>query len=87
MAVNWRRSGPWVGVAGMLVALWFYGFMALVAPWWVVPIMVALWIPMFLVVLKSFNRRPWVAFAMPLFALVVWFVTLVAGARWWGWQA
>ena len=26
---GWRRWGPWVGAAGMLVALWLYGFVNL----------------------------------------------------------
>lgn len=78
---------PWVGVTGMFVPLWFCGFIALVAPWWVVPIAFVVWVVMFVLCLMWFNRRPWWVFAMPFIAMVLWFGTVAAGGAWLGWTA
>ena len=87
MGVNLRRSGPWFGLAGMVVALWFYGFVGLVAPWWVVPLMLLLWGAMLAVLLRSWAPRPLLALAMPFIAFGAWFGIVVAGGAWWGWTA
>ena len=87
MGVTLRRSGPWFGLAGMIVALWFYGFVGLVAPWWVVPLMLLLWGAMLVVLLRSWARRPLLAFAMPFIAFGAWFGIVAAGGAWWGWTA
>ncbi len=71
----------------MLVALWFYGFIGLVAPWWVVPLMVLVWLVLAAVAWRSHLRRPWVPLLMPVVALAVWFGVVVAGGAWWGWSA
>lgn len=87
MGVKWRRSGPWVGMVGLLVALWFYGFVALVAPWWVVPIMLAVWLVFFVAGLLNFSRRPLLVLALPFVAMGLWFGVISAGGAWWGWTA
>jgi hypothetical protein len=87
MTVRWRRSGPWVGMAGMVVALWFYGFVGLVAPWWVVPPMLVLWLLLMVVAVRNFTRRPLVVLATPLVAMALWFGVVSAGGAWWGWTA
>lgn len=71
----------------MLIALWFYGFVGLVAPWWVVPLMPALWVALAVVVWRNQPQRPWVALAMPVLALALWFGVVMAGGVWWGWTA
>lgn len=71
----------------MFVALWFYGFVGLVAPAWMVPVMLLLWLVLLLVQLRNFTRRPLVAFAMPFVSLVLWFAIVAAGGRWLGWSA
>ena len=84
---GWRRWGPWVGAAGMLVALWFYLFVGLVAPWWAVPLMLLLWLGLALVAWNSQPDRPWVALAMPVLAMGLWFGIVLAGGAWFGWTA
>lgn len=71
----------------MVVALWFYGFVGLVAPWWVVPITLALWLVLFVLALWNFSRSPVVVLATPLVAMVLWFGIVSAGRAWWGWSA
>ncbi len=71
----------------MVVALWFYVFVGLVAPWWVVPLMVALWLVLAFVGVMNFSRRPLLVLTLPAVAMVLWFAVVVAGGAWWGWQA
>ena len=71
----------------MVVALWFYGFVALVAPWWVVPLMLALWVGLLWVAVRSFSRRPWLTVLTPVAAMGLWFAIVSAGGAWWGWSA
>jgi len=84
---GWRRWGPWVGAAGMLVALWFYGFVGLVAPWWAVPLMLALWVGLSVVAWQNAANRPAVSLTMPLVALALWFAIVWAGGAWFDWTA
>lgn len=71
----------------MFVALWFYGFVAVVAPVWMVPVMLVLWLALLVVQLRNFTRRPLIAFAMPFAAFALWAVIVAAGGRWLGWTA
>ncbi|MGH3500356.1 MAG: hypothetical protein ACRDQA_05575 [Nocardioidaceae bacterium] len=86
MGLNLRRSGPWVGTAGMVVALWFYVFIVLVAPWWMLPVMLAVWGALFAVALRSFSRRPLVTLATPFVAMAVWGAVILAGGAFLSWQ-
>jgi hypothetical protein len=86
-AAGWRRWGPWVGAAGLLIALWFYGFVGLVAPWWVVPLMLLLWVALAVIAWQSAESRPGVSLAMPVVAMALWFAIVYAGGAWWGWTA
>jgi hypothetical protein len=85
-ATGWRRWGSWVGAAGMLVALWFYFFVGLVAPWWMVPVMLALWLLLAVVAWQRASTA-WVPLVMPLVAMGLWFGVLSAGGAWFGWSA
>jgi hypothetical protein len=71
----------------MLVALWFYVFVVLVAPWWMLPVMVLLWAALVVVLVKSWSTRPYLALAMPFIALAAWFGIVSAGGAWLGWTA
>ena len=83
----WRRWSPWVGAAGMLVALWFYGFVGLVAPWWAVPLMILLWVVLSVIARQNAATRPGVTLVMPVVALALWFAIVFAGGAWFGWTA
>jgi hypothetical protein len=70
----------------MVVALWFYGFVGLVAPWWVVPLMLLLWLVLALVAWRRAAARPWVPLVMPAVAMGLWFAIVAAGGAWFGWS-
>jgi hypothetical protein len=82
-----RRSGPWIGMAGLVCVLWLYGASALVAPLWAVAVLVALWLVQFVLACRWFGRRPYAVLAMPVVALVVWLAVIFAGEALFGWTA
>ncbi len=82
-----RRSGPWIGMAGLVCVLWLYGASALVAPLWAVAVLVALWLVQFVLACRWFSRRPYAVLAMPVVALVVWVAVIFAGEALFGWTA
>ncbi|HWL98135.1 MAG TPA: hypothetical protein VNP20_12360 [Nocardioidaceae bacterium] len=85
--LNLRRSGPWIGMAGLVTMLWLYGASALVAPPWAVAVLVVLWLVQFVLACRWFSRRPYVVLAMPVIAIVVWLSAIVAGDVLLGWTA
>jgi hypothetical protein len=85
--LNLRRSGPWIGMAGLVCVLWLYGASALVAPLWAVPVLGALWLVQFVLACRWFSRRPYAVLAMPVVALALWLVVIFAGEALFGWTA
>jgi hypothetical protein len=82
-----RRSGPWIGMAGLFCALWLYGAAGLVAPAWAVVLLLAVWLVHFVLACRWFTRRPYAVLLLPVAALALWFVALVAGGAFLGWNA
>jgi hypothetical protein len=82
-----RRSGPWIGMAGLVCVLWLYGASALVAPLWAVAVLVALWLVQFVLACRWFRRRPYAVLALPVVALAVWLAVIFAGEALFGWTA
>jgi len=87
MRLDLRQSGPWIGVAGLVVVLWFYLASRLVAPWWAVGVLLAAWVVMLGLSIAWARRRPFVVLVMPLIALALWVGVLSAGAALLGWTA
>jgi hypothetical protein len=85
--LNLRRSGPWIGMAGLVCVLWLYGASALVAPLWAVAVLGALWLVQFVLACRWFSRRPYAVLAMPVVALALWLVVIFAGEALFGWTA
>lgn len=85
--LNLRRSGPWIGMAGLVSMLWLYGASALVAPLWAVAVLIALWLVQFVLACRWFSRRPYAVLAMPVVALGVWLAVIFAGEALFGWTA
>ncbi len=85
--LNLRRSGPWIGMTGLVSVLWLYGAAGLVAPAWAVVALVALWLVQFVLACRWFNRRPYVVLVMPVIAIALWFGAIMAGGAFLGWSA
>jgi hypothetical protein len=87
VGLNLRRSASWIGVASMVVVAWPFAFIGLVAPVWMIPVMLTVWALMLAVALRSFNERPMLVLGMPVIALAFWVAVVSAGGAWFGWTA
>ena len=78
---------PFVGMVGMACAFFLYGASALVAPWWAVGLLLVVWAALLLVACAWWTPHPrWVP-AVAVFAVVLWFASITAGAAFLGWTA
>lgn len=87
MKLHLERSGPWIGVAGLVCMLWLYGASGLLGPDWLPAPLVAFWLVLFVFACRWFSRRPFAVLALPVVALGVWLAVVVAGAVFLGWTA
>jgi hypothetical protein len=87
VGLNLRRSASWIGVASMVVVAWPFAFIGLVAPAWMIPVMLAAWALMFALALRNFDRYPMLVLGMPVIAIAFWVAVVSAGGAWFGWTA
>ena len=87
MALNLRRLASWIGVASMVIVAWPFAFIGLVAPGWMVPVMLVAWALMLAIAIRNFDRRPMLVLVMPVIALAFWVGVVSAGSAWFGWTA
>jgi hypothetical protein len=87
VGLNLRRSASWIGVASMVVVAWPFAFIGLVAPAWMIPVMLAAWALMFALALRNFDRYPMLVLGMPVIAIAFWVAVVSAGGAWFGWNA
>ena len=71
--LNLERSGPWIGVVGLLLVLWCSVSTGLFAPWWGVVIAFALLVPQVWLVARWARTRPTWCVWVPVVGLLVWF--------------
>jgi hypothetical protein len=83
VAHDLRESGPFIGVGGMTVAAFLYGYSAIASPSLLHSVgMPVFWLVLFGLSCAWFTRRPRAAVVLPVLAVVVWFALLVGlGAR------
>ncbi len=78
---------PFVGMAGMACAFFLYAASGLVAPWWAVVVLMAVWVALFVVACAWWSLHPrWVP-GLAVFAVVLWFASVTAGGALLGWSA
>ncbi len=84
-----EKASPWpfVGMVGMAAAFFLYAGSGLVAPWWGVVLLLAVWASLLVVGFAWWTphprRLPW----LPVVAIVLWFAAVSAGGAWLGWTA
>lgn len=81
------RSGPWIGVVGLLMVLWCSVATVLFAPWWGVVLAFALLVPQAWLVARWARPHPRWCVVVPVVGLVAWVGLAVLGATAWGWSA
>ncbi|MCX6408171.1 MAG: hypothetical protein NTV28_14735 [Propionibacteriales bacterium] len=81
-----ERSGPWIGVGGLVVMLWLVASTVLYAPWWGIVLhllVLACFVP---VLRRRIATRPADAPWVPVYALAAWGALNAVGVLAWGWQ-
>ena len=87
MRLNLRRSGSFIGMAGMATVGFLYFASGLVAPAWAVVLLCLFWLALLILGFRWFMTRPLHVLALPFVAAAVWFLALTAGAHFLGWTA
>ena len=73
-----ERSGPFIGIGGLAVAAFLYGYSALALPSVLHSIVLPLvWLAFFALGCAWFTRRPVAMVVLPALAVVVWFAVLL----------
>ena len=80
MQNNLEQSGPFIGVGGMAVAAFLYGYAAIAFPSVLHSVvMPLLWLAIFVLACRWFTRRPVAVVVLPVVAVALWFGLLLAG--------
>jgi G:T-mismatch repair DNA endonuclease (very short patch repair protein) len=75
---NFARSGPFIGIGGLAVAAFLYGYSAIALPSVLHSIvMPVVWLVLFVVGCAWFTRHPVGVIAVPVLATLLWFVLLI----------
>ena len=78
MKNNLDQSGPFIGVGGMAVAAFLYGYTAVALPSWLHSLALpVLWLVLFVLTCRWFTRRPRACVLPTIVAIVVWFLVMV----------
>jgi hypothetical protein len=67
-------------MAGMAGAFFLYAASGLLAPWWVVGLLLVLWLVLFVIACSWFTPHPKRVVVVPVVAVVLWFGIVVAVA-------
>ena len=78
MKHNLDQSGPFLGIGGITVAAFLYGYAAIAVPSMLHSVVMPLiWLVFFVLACRWFTRRPVAIVALPVVAVVLWFALLV----------
>jgi hypothetical protein len=79
---NLEQSGPFIGVGGLAVALFLYGYSAIALPSIVNSLLLPLfWLVLFVLATRWFTRHPVRVVWLPVVAIVVWFAVMLLVPR------
>ncbi|CAN5565898.1 hypothetical protein BH10ACT10_BH10ACT10_19230 [soil metagenome] len=81
MQNNLEQSGPFLGVGGMAVAAFLYGYAAIAIPSVLHSIVMPVaWLAIFVLTCRWFTRRPVAVVGLPVLAVVLWFGLLLVSS-------
>ena len=73
-----QQAAPFIGMAGIAVALFLYGYAAIALPSWLHSLAMPLvWLVLFVLGTRWFTRRPYWMLALPVVAILVWFALML----------
>ncbi len=82
MKNNLEQSGPFIGIGGLAVALFLYGYSAIALPSVVDSVLLPLfWLVLFVLATRWFTRHPVRAIWLPVVAIAVWFAVMLLVPR------
>lgn len=81
------RAVWWVGLALHLVVGWLYWVTPLLAPAWILVVLLPAWAGFLWLQIRWRRRRPWLSFLIPGAALGVWWAVVSLGGLFLGWTA
>ena len=77
-AQNLRQSGPFIGIGGLAVAAFLYGYSAIALPGWLHSLVMPLiWLVLFVLATRWFTTRPIAVMVLPVVAIALWFALLL----------
>jgi hypothetical protein len=77
---------PFVGMSLMAAAFFLYAASGLVAPWWGVVALLAVWLVLFVLCCAWWTPHPRRLVGVAVGAMVFWFCALTAGGAFLGWS-
>lgn len=80
-------AARWIGLVLFIVTGWLYLASGLVAPMWAVIVLWVVWLGLLGAIIKLWRSHPWLVFAAPLVAFLIWVGAISAGSYFLGWTA
>jgi hypothetical protein len=75
---DFEKSGGFIGLGGMFVALFLYAYTAIAFPSWLHTLVMPLvWLVMFVLSCAWFTRRPKADAVLPIIAIALWFAAVL----------
>jgi hypothetical protein len=83
------KASPWpfLAMIGLAGCLFLYAVSGLLAPWYGVALLLAIWVVLFVVATRWWTPHPRRTLLLPLVGIVVWFAVLTLGEALFGWTA
>ncbi len=79
MKTNLEQSGPWIGVSGMVVTLFLYGYSAVVLhDVMSLVVLPVVWLLLFALSVAWFTKHPYRVLALPVAATGAWFLAMLS---------
>ena len=79
---------PFAGMIGLACVAFLIGAttVAVGAPWWSIAALALVWLVALVLAISWFTTRPRTVVLLPVVVALVWFATVVGGARFLGWS-
>ena len=87
MGFDLHKSGSFIGMSGLAIALFMNLAAASVLPWWGVTFLVVVWLGLFAQACRWYDDHPVRVIWLPFGAVALWFAFLLGGELLWGWDA
>lgn len=78
MRNDFARSGPFIGIGGLAVAAFLYGYSAIALPSLLnSAVLPLLWIALLALAFAWFSKHPYRVMSLPVLAIAIWFAAML----------